>query len=78
MILFVGVSKEMVGLTPGLSTMRFRMLRVLCSPGRAFGNIRFLSEWLSFCGQLLMVGFLLWIILCLGLFFGKLLLFASL
>ena len=50
MILFVGVSKEMVGLTPGLSTMRFRMLRVLCSPGRVFGNIRFLSEWLSFCG----------------------------
>ena len=56
----------MVSLTPGLSTMRFRELRILCLLGRVFGNQRFLSEWLSFCGQLLMVGFLLWIISYLG------------
>ena len=30
------------------------------------GNQRFLSYWLSFCGQLFMVGFLLWIISWLG------------
>ena len=64
--LFVGSSNEMVSLTPGLSTMRFRELRILCLLGRVFGNQRFLSEWLSFCGQLLMVGFLLWIISYLG------------
>ena len=56
----------MVSLTPGLSTMRFGELRILCFLGRVFGNQRFLSEWLSFCGQLLMVEFLLWIISCLG------------
>ena len=56
----------MVNLTLGLSTMRFGELRILCFLGRVFGNQRFLSEWLSFCGQLLMVEFLLWIISCLG------------
>ena len=65
-MLFVGVSKVMVGLTSSLSTIRFGLLKVLCSLGRVFGNLRFLSKWLSFCGQLLMVGFLLWIISCLG------------
>ena len=43
-----------------------RGVRILCFLGRVFGNQRFLSEWLSFCGQLLMVGFLLWIISYLG------------
>ena len=56
----------MVGLTPNLLTMRFRMLRILCSLERVFGKLRFLSKWLSFCGQLLMVRFLLWIFSCLG------------
>ena len=65
-MLFVGVSMVMVGLTSSLSTMRFRMLRGLCSLGRVFGNLRFLSEWLCFCGQLLMFKFLLQIISCLG------------
>ena len=55
----------MVSLTPGLITMRFRVLRILCFLGRRFGNQRFLSVWWSFCGQLLMVGSSLWIILCL-------------
>ena len=55
----------MVNLTLGLSTMRFGELRILCFLGRVFGNQKFLSEWLSFCGQLLMVKFLLWIISCL-------------
>ena len=65
-MLFVGVSKVMAGLISGFSTMRFRMLNVLCCVGRVFGNLRFPSEWLSFCRWLLMVGFLLWIISCLG------------
>ena len=43
-----------------------RGVRILCFLGRVFGNQRFLSEWLSLCGQLLMVGFLLWIISYLG------------
>ena len=66
MILFVGASKEMVSLTLGLSTMRSGMLKILCSLERVFGKLRFLKEWLSFCGQLLMVKFLLWTISCLG------------
>ena len=53
-------------LTLGLSTMQFEELRILCFFGRVLGNQRFLSEWLSFSGQLLMVKFLLWIISCLG------------
>ena len=61
----------MVNLTLGLSTMTSRMLRNLCSLGRVFGKLRFLSEWLSFCGQLLMVRFLLWIISCLGAVFWQ-------
>ena len=32
-ILFIGVSKEMVSLTPCLSTMRFGVLRILCFLG---------------------------------------------
>ena len=43
-------SKVMVSLTPGLTTKRFGVLRILCFLGRMFGNQRFLSEWLSFCG----------------------------
>ena len=66
MILFVGVLKEMVSLTPKLFTMRFKMLKILCSLGRVFGKQKFLSERISFCGQLLVVRFLVWIILCLG------------
>ena len=65
-ILFVGGLKVMVSLTPGLITMRFGVHRILCFLGRVFGNPRFLSEWLSFYGQLLMIGFSLWIISCLG------------
>ena len=34
--------------------------------GRAFGKSRYLNGWLSLCGQQLMLGFLLWTILCLG------------
>ena len=65
-ILFVGSSKVMVSLIPDPTTMRFGVLRILCFLGRVFGNQRFLSEWLSFCGQLLMIGFSLWIVSCLG------------
>ena len=32
----------MVNLTPGLTTMRFRVLKILCFLGRVFGNQRFL------------------------------------
>ena len=60
---------KMVSLTPGLTTMWFGVLRILCL--RVFGNQRFQSEWLSFCGQLLMIGFLLWIISCLGVAFWQ-------
>ena len=59
-------SKVMVSLTSGLTTKRFGVLRILCFLGRMFGNQRFLSEWLSFCGQLLMIEFSLWIISCIG------------
>ena len=44
--------------------MRFGVLIILCFLGRGFGNQMCLSKWLSFCGQLFMVGFLLWIISC--------------
>ena len=64
-ILFVGGSKVMVSLTPDLITKQFRVLRFFCFLGRVFRNQRFLSEWLSSCGQLLTIGFSCWIISCL-------------
>ena len=65
-ILFVGGSKVMVSLTPDHITMQFRVLRIFGFLGRVFGNQRFLSEWLSSCGQLLTIRFSRWIISCLG------------
>ena len=62
----VGISKVMVSLTPDLITKQFRVPRIFCFLGRVFENQRFLSEWLSFCGQLLMIEFSRWIISCLG------------
>ena len=63
-ILFVGNSKVMVSLTPDRITMQFRVFRIFGFLGRVFGNLRFLSEWLSSCGQLLTIGFSHWIISC--------------
>ena len=68
-ILFVGDSKVMVSLTPDRITMQFRVLRTLGFLGRVFGKLRFLSEWLSSCGQLLTIGFSRWIISGLGVAF---------
>ena len=62
MIVPIGVLMRMVSLIFGPITIRSRMLLSLVSLGRAFGKLRFLKEWLSSCGQQLMIGYLPWIV----------------
>ena len=61
---FVKILMAIGSLILGLFIISFEMQLLPLSLGKEFGKLRFLKGCLFLCGELPMVRFLLWIILC--------------